>query len=446
VLGSALCLTLHYVLLRFMLSHCFQVLEATSNKVNVNFIDYGNKDIAQVRQVERADCEFFSFPPLAERFAVAGLCPSNRVSWIQAEYELLQKKLLNADFVAEVIADGVTGFPPLVSLLNVDFVSPSSSLVARWPSVAAAQQFAVGKCYTVLVTHYESVLNFWVQDSCIQDSLDRFHAKLAGFIEAGKSRCLEPKHCWPGNLCIARYKGSDQFYRAVITEFNSRGSYRVTFIDYGDSATVNISDLWPIDKTLLASPVQAVRCCVTEQSASLGASKLRSAFTNGCPIFIRISAVSSVHHLVDMNFDSHSAVGQPVVQLPSPVGLTAAVSTPSIPRYVESNLAEGMWHSVVVSSVEQDGSFYLQRLDDASSLNVVMVELSKMPLPPMTGAVVDGMACIVCSPTDGCVYRAHVCITSSSLSSSSLRPNLKGNRSGFLHGSFIRTNTLPEYD
>lgn len=388
---------------------------STVNSLSVHFIDYGNKDSAQVRQTEQADSEFFSFPSLADRFVVVGLCPSNGVSWTLTEYELLQQKLLNTEFVAEVIADGVTKFPPLISLLNADFVSAlptvMTSLVARWPSVPAAQQFAVGKCYTVFVTHYESVLNFWVQDSCTQDTLDRFHEAMAGSVEFGKSRCLEPKLCWPGTLCIARYKGSDLFYRAVITEFNSQGSYGVTFIDYGDSATVNITDLWPMAEPFLRHPVQAVRCCVTEQSASLGAGKLRSAYATSCPVYVRISSASSVHHLVDMNFDSHSAVGQPVVQLPSPVGLPIADSS-SIPRYIVPSLAEGMWHSVVVSSVEPDGSFYLQRIDDAPSLNSVMLELARMRLLPVSGAVVNGMACIVRSLADGCIYRAHVCILS----------------------------------
>lgn len=392
------------------------MLEVHSNTLNVHFIDYGNKDTAQVKTAKRADSEFLSLPPLAERFVVAGLCPANGVSWTPAEYDLLQKKLLNAEFEVEVIGDGVTGFPPLINLLNVDFVSPMvmSSLMSRWPSVPAAQQFAVGKSYTVFVTHYESVLNFWVQDSCEQDTLDRYHEALASSLEAGRSRCLEPKNCWPGTLCVARYKGSDQFYRAVVREFDSQGSYGVTFIDYGDSATVNINDLWPIEERFLTLPVQALRCCVTEQSACLGSDKLRSAYAVGCPVYIRIIAVSSVHHLVDINFESRSAVGQPVVQLPSPVGSAGlpavALSALSIPRYVESSLAEGVWHSVCISSVEADGSFYCQRLDDAISLNALMLDLAKMHLLPVNGVVVDGMACVVRSPADGCVYRAHVCI------------------------------------
>jgi len=375
--------------------------------MHVHFIDYGNKETVQVRTAERADSEFFSIPPLAERFVIAGFFPANGVSWTTAEYDLLQKKLLNAEFQVEIVGDNVTGFPPLIHLLNVDFVSRSvlPPLISRWPSLQAAQQFALAKRYTVFVTHYESLLNFWVQDSFEQATLDRFHAALASSVEGGKSRCLDPKQCWPGTLCVARYKGSDQFYRAVVREIDWQALYGVTFIDYGDSATVNISDLWPIEERFLTLPIQALRCCVTGQSVHIESDKLRSAFSVGCPVDICISAVSSVHHLVEIEVN-RAAAGQQVPLL-CPVRNDAL---PAVSRYVESGLAEGVWHSVCVSSVETDGSFYCQLLADASKLNTLMVELSSVRLLPLNGALLDGMACVVRNPADGCIYRAHVCI------------------------------------
>jgi len=388
-----------------------------ADKLQVHFIDYGNKETIQVKTAERAEAEFFSIPPLAERFVIAGLFPSNGVLWSPTEHDLLEKKLLNVQFEAEVVGDSVTGFPPLVHLLNVDFVAPAvvPSLISHWPSLPASQQFAVGKRYMVFITHYESVLNFWVQDSCEQATLDRFHTAIASSVEFGKSRCLEPKNCLPGTLCIARYKGSDQFYRAVVQEVGWQGSYVVTFIDYGDSATVNICDLWPIDAQFLKLPIHAMRCCSTGQFAHSGFDKLRSSIDVGCPIYIRISGVSSAHHLVEIDCNK-SSVGQPVVLLPSPVGNAGLPASPlsaiSVPRYVESSLAEGVWHSVCVSSVEPDGSFYCQLLADAVSLNALMLELSSMRLLPINGAVVDGMASVIRNPADGQIYRAHVCIVS----------------------------------
>jgi len=399
--------------------HWLQVLEVHTDSINVHFIDYGNKDTVQVKVTQRADSEFFSIAPLAEKFVIAGLSPAIGVSWTHAEYDLLEKNLLNTEFVGEVISDGVTGFPPLVHLMNVDFVLPAvlPSLTSRWPSLPTAQQFALDKSYTVFVTHYESILNFWVQDLCKQDPLDRFHADLASSVEAGKSHCLESKQCWPGTLCVARYKGSDQFFRAVIREVDCQGSYVVTFVDYGDSAVVNVNDLWPIEERFLSLPVQVLRCCATGQSAHLGCDKLRSAFLSGCPINIRIGAVSSIHYLVEIDFTNRSAFGQPVVQLPSPVGSAGlpatSLSTLSVPRYGETSLAEGVWHRVCISSVEPDGSFYCQLLADTNSLNTLMLELSSVRPLPVNGAVVDGMACVVRNPADGFIYRARVCTCTS---------------------------------
>ena len=376
--------------------------------LKVHFIDYGNKETISGNTAEKVDAELLSIPPLAESFVIAGLFPANGVSWTPTEYDLLQNKLLNAECCLEIIGDGVTGFPPLVKLLNNNFVSLSapiiSSLVSRWPSVQPTVQFSVGKSYTVIITHYESMLNFWVQLLDDQETLDRFHTALATSTEGGKSRCLEPKRCFPGTMCIARYKGSDLFYRAVVREVNWQGAYEVTFIDYGDPGTVKADEVWPIDEPFLKLPIQALRCCAVGQSAPVVAGKLRAAFDNGCTVCMRISAMSSVHHLVEVSFD----VGRPIVMLPSPSG-NAGVPSLSLPRYVESSLAEGIWHSVCISSVEPDGSFYVQRLADADSLNVLMVELMSMRLLGVHGAVVDGMACVVHNPADGCIYRAHVC-------------------------------------
>jgi len=394
-------------------------MEIFSDRLHVHFIDYGNKDSVSLAVTERADPDFFSIPPLAEKFVVAGLFPANGVSWTPVEYELLEKKLLNAEFEGEILCGGVTGFPPLIRLLNVDFVGQvSQPLMSRWPSLKAAQQFSVGKRYTVFMTHYESVLNFWVQNLCEQQTLDSFHAAMAKAIDHGRSRCLEPKQCWPGTVCVARYKGSDQFFRAVVHDVDWQGSCGVTFIDYGDSASVNIKDLWPIDEQFLTLPVQALRCCATGQSVCLGSDKLHNAFTNGCTIYIHVSAVLPVHHLVDIDFDDPSAVGQPIVQLPTgqrvgSVSLQAvSFQAPPIPKYVERSLADGVWHSVCISSVEPDGSFYCQLLADAVSLNQLMLELSSIRLWPVSGAVVDGMACVVRNPADRHVYRAHVRIVS----------------------------------
>jgi len=325
--------------------------------------------------------------------------------------------LLNAESEGEVLCEGVTGFPPLIRLLNVDFVSQVSPPLSSWPSLRAAQQFSVDKRYTVFVTHYESVLNFWVQDMYEQQTLDRFHAEIARAVDYGRARCLEPKQCWPGTVCVARYKGSDQFFRAVVRDVDWQGLYGVTFVDYGDSDSLNIKDLWPIDEQFLTLPLQALRCCASGQSVRLGCDKLRKAFADGCTIYIHISAVLSVHHLVDIDLDNPLAIGQPIVQLPSSqragnISFPAISQALSIPKYVERSLAEGVWHSVCISSIEPDGSFYFQRLAEAVSLNQLMLELSSTRLWPISGAVINGMACVVRSPADGQVYRAHVRIVS----------------------------------
>jgi Tudor domain len=327
--------------------------------------------------------------------------------------------LVNAEFQAEVVATGTVGFPCAVRLVNANFLPsllPFSTVC--WPLIKPSTELDAGKVYTVYVTHCESMLDFWVQDSSVQETLDRFHAKIHAAVQAGAAPCLEDAGRRPGAVCIARYRGSDQFYRAVLKEVNWHGACVVVYIDYGDSAIVESSDLWPLPEEFTNLSLQAIRCSVTAGSVTLGASDFRRVFASGLPITVRIRSKTPLRYLVEIMTDvkslSKSSAAGSVQVLPVPKVTKAIapsmipVALTTLPHYQSLTLADAVWHDVCISCVDGDGSFYCQLLSNAHHLNDMMTALNQKPLQAVTGALVSGMAGVVRDPADGCVYRAQV--------------------------------------
>jgi hypothetical protein len=147
----------------------FQVLEILTGRLYVQFIDYGNKETVSLNKVLIANSDLFTLPPLAELFIIAGLTPRNGVSWTTSEQEIIHCNLVNAEFEAEVVACGTVGFPCAIRLTNASFLPPLLPFsTVCWPLIKSSTELDAGKVYTVYVTHCESMLDFWVQDSSIQ--------------------------------------------------------------------------------------------------------------------------------------------------------------------------------------------------------------------------------------------------------------------------------------
>jgi len=382
----------------------------------VHFIDYGNKETVTLSKVVVASSELFNIPPLAELFVVAGLTPRNGVSWTTSEQDIIHQNLLNADFNAEVVSTGTVGFPCAIKLTDASFLPallPAPNVC--WPLIKQCNELDAGKVYTIYVTHCESMLDFWIQDSSIQKTLDNFHANIHAAVKGGAAPCLDDAARRPGAVCIARYRGSDQFYRAVLKEVNWYGGCVVTYIDYGDSANVAPTDLWPIPDEFTGLALQAARCCVTAGSVSLTSSDFRCMFASGLPVTICIRSKTSLRYLVEILTDMKSVsklspggVGQTMAVTSATLTSLVPVTLTALTQYQPLKLPDAAWLDVCISYVNDDGSFYCQLIAHANQLNEMMTVLNKKQWQSVSGAIVDGMAAVLRDPADGCVYRVQV--------------------------------------
>lgn len=385
----------------YILHVFFQVRQILTGRLQVHFIDYGNNEVVNVNKVIIASPELFTIPPLAELFLVAGLTPRNGVSWTNSEQQVIHENLLNAEFNAVCVANGAVGFPSAIQLLDASFLPqllPVSTVCS--PVIELTDGFEIGRVYTVYFTHCESMLDFYIQDSCIQETLDRFHEAIFKSVQGGKAARLSESACRPGTVCVARYRGSDQFYRAVLKEVSWHSACHVTYVDYGDSASVELTDLWPLAAEFCQLPLQAVHCSVTGSSCTINPSEFRRLYATGQTVPVCIRGKTKLQYLIEI------ATGSKV----SPGSIQAA----QMPKYVSSQLNCTGWHDVCISHVEDDGSFYVQLLANAQHLNEMMMALSRRsytPVQAIRSSIVNGMATVVRDPTDNCLYRSEVCIT-----------------------------------
>ncbi|GAM23158.1 hypothetical protein SAMD00019534_063330 [Acytostelium subglobosum LB1] len=59
-----------------------------------------------------------------------------------------------------------------------------------------------------------------------------------------------------GTKCEGKYSVDGVWYDAVIDEINKDGSYKVTYTEYGNSETLNVSDIRPVTRQKVAGTVQ----------------------------------------------------------------------------------------------------------------------------------------------------------------------------------------------
>uniref|UniRef100_A0A8C4WX40 Tudor and KH domain containing n=2 Tax=Eptatretus burgeri TaxID=7764 RepID=A0A8C4WX40_EPTBU len=113
--------------------------------------------------------------------------------------------------------------------------------------------------FEVFVSAVEDPGHFWVQIlnerllhlERLTTEMTNFYSKLAPCADFSIS---------VGDLVAAPFPHDGRWYRAVVCHFEDSGSASLDYIDYGDSADVNISCLQSLRSDFLSLPFQAVEC------------------------------------------------------------------------------------------------------------------------------------------------------------------------------------------
>ena len=398
-----------------------QLLKKNADNVSVQvaFIDFGNEENVALADIIKAPGNYFIIPPLAVPFIVAGIGPGDYNVWSKEEIDHLKETLVNNEFTAKVVQDGMPGRPSTIELIcegndvvedlltaKIGKAAPKITLPTI-PRVA----FEKGKSYPVYVTYTESPLNFWIQDISAEEKIESMHA----LIETKANTIPTEFDITPGMLCLAKYTETGTFYRGVICEVNADQSVKVLYIDYGNTDTVDIIDIKvPLPEEFCVLPVQAVPCCL--KGDEVGKSNF-NVIVDSDDLQVTVGSMTDAGNLiVEIRTEPVSSSVIHPTQATSSENIgkqsnqtVTAQDSHQMLHFTQMQFDVGVRHNSCISDVnETNGEFYCQLMKNGPILDELMDKLQQCELLPVQRKLSKGSPCLVRSNTDNLVYRATV--------------------------------------
>ena len=254
------------------------VEKVEENNATVRFVDYGNQDCLPFSELKDLFNEHINIPAFAFKCILDG-CELDRV-WNEDDVEKFVDLATNQDktFVCKFVSNEQPyrvilkdGEENVATLLGIP-IPISSESVAQDENQISISKDAVEEAVEdavettalpsseqlplVVVSHVNSANDFYVQ---MVDKLDELDV-VAGNLQAFETEHTAPEELTVGLICAGRYSVDETWYRAVIKEICSDGSYTVQFVDYGNEETVEIDSLATLSQSVSEMPYFAVHC------------------------------------------------------------------------------------------------------------------------------------------------------------------------------------------
>ena len=246
----------------------------------------------------------------------------------------------------------------------------------------STQRLEVGLQYSLSVVHVESLQDFYVQLSDQATDLVSVMDEIAAHCSSDTARM--PRNLEPGKPVLAQFTNDQEWYRAVITKRN-QGVSMVTFVDYGNTDTLQDSSLIEIPSHLLSLPAQAIHCSLSGVGVQVSAEAAKTTFTD---LTLEQEAQAEVQSVLMDSTGPVYAIDLSLADGRKPITALIEGGHVSIPRSTLSNLsptssptlAEVKFPSfpaqshidVCVSFVETPAKFFVQLLENAHCLEELM--------------------------------------------------------------------------
>uniref|UniRef100_A0A665VKG7 Tudor domain containing 1 n=1 Tax=Echeneis naucrates TaxID=173247 RepID=A0A665VKG7_ECHNA len=294
---------------------------------------------------------------------------------------------------------------------------------------------AVGDSISVVVTHLQSPNEIIIQKvenagKLIQDLQLKLREHCCN------APVLQNFRPAPGTVCCAQFSEDKQWYRAKILAYPSEERVCVGYLDFGNSEDVDLGQLRPISASLLALPMQAMRCGlagvqpVGEQWSEECLLALQRRVSNR---ILRID-IHGAHEgkalvtMIDEGSDPQANVAELLIcadyAAPAPVSTSSnqqvnqTVIPPAEPHVCEPMVwsfaklpCDGQTVALLVNVVENPGEFYCtidqptvcQRLMELGTELKKHCDGDNSPYEPKVGE-----PCCAMFPANGAWYRALV--------------------------------------
>jgi tudor domain-containing protein 1/4/6/7 len=246
------------------LTLCRAVVTAVlEDKCRLYYVDFGNSEILPYSDIFELPQQFINPKVMALRFSLAGLKNLTITDEVKSYFkELVTEKLLHLRVVAP---EG----PPIKQYgeLRLSGTNVLDLLVKKMKEKEVRCSFpmmpipSVGTRDSVKVSYVVNASSFYVQLETNTEALKSVMLAVETICSDG-APFLEADQLQIGLPCCAQYSEDEKWYRAKILSFSS-SLVEVMYVDYGNSDSVLLSSLKPINPSLvkILNP-QAISCCL----------------------------------------------------------------------------------------------------------------------------------------------------------------------------------------
>jgi hypothetical protein len=239
------------------------VVAVLDDKCKLYYVDFGNSEILSYSEIFELPQQFINPKVMALRFSLAGLKNLTITDEVKSYFrELVTEKLLHLQVVApegppiklygELYLNGTNVLDLLVKKIK------ERQVCCSFPMLPVP---SVGTRDTVKVSYVMSASCFYVQLETNTEALKSVMLAVEA-ICSDAAPFLEADQLQTGLPCCAQYSEDQKWYRAKILSFSS-SLVEVMYVDYGNTDSVPLSSLKPIETSLvkILSP-QAIPCCL----------------------------------------------------------------------------------------------------------------------------------------------------------------------------------------
>ncbi|RZB39064.1 maternal protein tudor [Asbolus verrucosus] len=270
--------------------------------IEVNFIDYGHKDVVPVtniRSLEGFESSFVAIQPQAASFLLAeAVCP--RGEWNDAYLDEICKEIryseVNFSIIAQVTKHYLVRLFVGVNNLAILLISKGLmrhtslttqeavllSMMPRSPQQPVMQQnIATYKAFTLEPgSQYEVYVSYVTDGPCnFSVQLKQSEEVLGKLMKEINSMNLTPVEGIPipGTVCLARCMEDGHICRAVVTN-EVDGHFKVFYVDFGNFEVIPLEALYEIPFKYVIPKVMAIRFALAGVEKSTVTLEMQCAF------------------------------------------------------------------------------------------------------------------------------------------------------------------------
>jgi len=252
------------------------VISIETNKVTVQFVDYGNVERVAISDLKcLEDGQLSSAPKQAIKSGLARVRPLMGYQWTSESCEFIVNTLLDKTLVALVHEVSPERMEVILTTTNDKDVS--SELIAAGHAIKQTsvcyKELALfpNVLYSLYVCYADSSSGHkWCQLASCVTELNKLMDQLASYCPT--ARAIIPTQVIIGLACCVMFEDGG-WYRAQVINFGSNSTVEVLLVDFGNTTSVKVNELKEIKLSQLVLPKQAFCCAhslLTEESEVSG--------------------------------------------------------------------------------------------------------------------------------------------------------------------------------